>query len=350
MTAERGVIAARALWLAAPRVAEFRHEIVPPPEAGEIRVRTIASALSQGTELLVYRGQVPPDLPLDLPTLAGSFAFPIKYGYAAVGRIVDIGAAVTDFTPGDVVFVHHPHQSAFVVPAHPPAGPGPVRLPAGLDPPLGLFIANLETAINVLLDTPLRLGETALVFGQGTVGLLIAQLLRRAGAGRVIAIDPLARRRALALRLGVDEALAPADDLRARLRALTGGRGADVAIEASGAGAALQAALEAVATEGTVVAVSWYGTKPVTLTLGGHFHRGRVRLRSSQVGRLDPALAPRWDHARRLALALALLSQLRLADLISHRVPFGDAPAAYRLVDERPDEAVQAVLTYDDEG
>lgn len=346
MGAEPRAITARALWLAAPRAAEFRREVVPPPGPGELRVRAIASALSQGTELLVYRGQAPPDLPLDLPTLAGSFAFPIKYGYAVVGRVVDIGAGVAGFAPGDAVFVHHPHQSAFVVPAQPAVGPAPLRLPEGLDPFLGLFTANLETAINVLLDTPLRLGETALVFGQGVVGLLIAQLLRRAGLGHVIAVDPLPARRELSRRLGADEAVAP-DEVADTIRQLTGGRGADVAIEASGVGAALQAAIEGVAVEGTVVVVSWYGTKPVPLALGGHFHRGRVRLRSSQVGRLDPALAPRWDAARRLALAVALLPELRLAGMISHRLPFEEAPAAYRLVDERPGETVQVVLTYD---
>jgi threonine dehydrogenase-like Zn-dependent dehydrogenase len=101
-----------------------------------------------------------------------------------------------------------------------------------------------------------------------------------------------------------------------------------------------------VADEGTVVVVSWYGTKPVSLHLGGHFHRGRVRLRSSQVGHLDPALAPRWDHARRLALAVDLLPTLHLAEIVSQRIPFAEAPAAYRLLDERPDETVQVVLTY----
>jgi threonine dehydrogenase-like Zn-dependent dehydrogenase len=150
----------------------------------------------------------------------------------------------------------------------------------------------------------------------------------------------------VAARLGVDAALAPDDDLAARVREVTAGQGADVAIDASGAGAALQAAIDLVADEGTVVVVSWYGTKPVSLSLGGHFHRGRVRLRSSQVGRLDPALAPRWDHARRLALAVDLLPTLQLAEIISHRIPFAQAPAAYRLLDERPDETVQVVLTY----
>lgn len=346
--AEPGAVTARALWLAAPRVAEFREEVAPLPGVGEIRVFALASALSHGTERLVYRGEAPADLPLDLPSLAGSFAFPIKYGYAVVGRVERVGDGVTAFAPGDLVFVHHPHQSAFTIPACPAVGPGPVRLPAGLDPLVGLFTANLETAVNVLLDTPLRLAETVAVFGQGTVGLLIGQLLRRAGAGQVVVVDPLPQRRELALALGADLALPPSSELPTRLRALTAGRGADVAIEASGVGAALQQALDVVGVEGTVVAVSWYGTKPVTLTLGGHFHRGRVRLRSSQVGRLNPALAPRWDHARRLALVVDLLPQLRLAELISHRLPFAEAPAAYRLLDERPEETTQVVLIYDE--
>jgi 2-desacetyl-2-hydroxyethyl bacteriochlorophyllide A dehydrogenase len=337
-------LTARALWLTGPRRAEFRAERVPPPGPGEVRVRAIASALSQGTEMLVYRGQVPADLPLDLPTLAGSFAFPIKYGYAMVGHVVDAGPGVSDPAPGDIVFVHHPHQAAFVIPAG-----MPIRLPTGIDPLCGLFTANLEAAVNVLLDMPLHLGETALVFGQGTVGLLLAQLLRRAGAGRVIGVDPLARRREVARAVGVDVALEPGADLPDQVRALTDGRGADVALEASGAGAALQAAIDAVADEGTVMVVSWYGTKPVTLELGGHFHRGRVRLRSSQVSRLDPALAPRWDRARRTALVRDLLPQLHLTELISHRVPFSAAPDAYRLIDERPGDTLQVVLTYQDE-
>jgi hypothetical protein len=95
--------------------------------------------------------------------------------------------------------------------------------------------------------------------------------------------------------------------------------------------------------------VGWHGTKQASLALGGHFHRGRVRLRSSQVGRLDPALGPRWDHARRAALVRELLPQLRLAELITHRFPFERAREAYRLIDERPDEVVQVVLTYEDE-
>jgi len=291
--------------------------------------------------MLVYRGEVPQDLRLDLPTLSGSYAFPIKYGYAATGRILDTGSGVEDLTPGDPVFVHHPHQDLFLAPAQ-----MPVRLPDDLDPELGVFAANLETALNVVHDTPVRLGETTLIFGQGVVGLLVAPLLKLAGAGQVLVVDPLEERRRVALAAGADDAFGP-KRLTEHITEITGGRGVDVAIEASGSGAALQSAIDAVATEGTVVVASWYGTKPVTLALGGHFHRGRVRLRSSQVGRSNPELAPRWDRDRRMDTALSLLGSLKLRELISHRIPFEEAPEAYLLLDERPGEALQVVFTYE---
>ena len=177
----------------------LREETVPSPGPGEVRVETIASAVSAGTEMLVYRGEVPQDLPLDLPTLRGSYAFPIKYGYAVAGRVLDTGSNAGHLYPGDPVFVHHPHQEVFVVPAT-----MLVRLPDDLDPLLGVFAANLETALNVVHDTPLSLGETALVLGAGVVGLLVARLLKLAGAGAVLVVDPLERRRKLALAAGAD--------------------------------------------------------------------------------------------------------------------------------------------------
>jgi 2-desacetyl-2-hydroxyethyl bacteriochlorophyllide A dehydrogenase len=332
---------ARALWFTAPRTATLLAETVEPPGPGEVRVETIASAVSAGTEMLVYRGEVPRDLRLDLPTLAGSYGFPIKYGYAAAGRVLDTGSGVERLSPGDPVFVHHPHQDVFVVPAQ-----MPVLLSDDLDPVLGVFSANLETALNIVHDTPVRLGETALIFGQGIVGLLVALLLQLAGARPVLVVDPLEERRRLALAAGADGAFAPGG-LSDRVMEITGGRGADVAVETSGSGAALQSAIDAVATEATVVVASWYGTKPVTLALGGLFHWGRVRLRSSQVGRLNPELAPRWDRTRRMDTVLGLLGRLKLRELISHRIPFGEAPEAYTLLDERPEEALQVIFTYE---
>ena len=334
-----GWLDARAVWFAAPRTAELRRERVPPPGPGEVRVRSVVSAISHGTEILVYRGEVPEGTALDLPTFAGDFSFPIKHGYASVGRVLDSG--VGHLSPGDLLFVHHPHQEVFTV-----AADLSVRLTNGTDPTTGVFFANLETALNVVHDTPLRLGETALVFGQGVVGLLITQLLKRAGASQVLIVDPIENRRKLALGVGADAAFEPGEDLRERILEATARRGADVAIEASSSGAALQAAVDAVAAEGAVVVASWYGTKPVTLSLGGHFHRGRVRVRSSQVGRISPELGARWDRDRRTAAVLDLLPRLRLKELISHRIPLEDAPRAYRLVDEDPGETVQVVLTH----
>lgn len=339
-------VQARSLWFTAPGEAELRPETVPPPGEGEVRVRAAASAPSGGTEMLVYRGEVPEDTTLDLPTLEGDFGFPIKYGYALSGRVEEIGPGVTGLAVGDPVFVHHPHQSRLTVPAS-----YAVSLPHGIDPSIGVFAASLETAVNIVHDSPLKLGETALVFGQGVVGLLVAQLLRLAGAGVVLTVDPLESRRRLALALGADEALTPGEGLVEEVLAATGGRGADVAVEASGVGAALQEAVEAVAVEGTVVVASWYGKNPVTLALGSNFHRGRVTLRSSQVGMLNPALSPRWDHARRTQTVVELLEdpRLRLGALVSHRVPFERAPEAYRLIEGRPAGLSQVLLTYEGE-
>jgi 2-desacetyl-2-hydroxyethyl bacteriochlorophyllide A dehydrogenase len=330
-----------AVWFAAPRRVELREEPLLPPGPDELQVRAVASAISHGTEMLVYRGQVPEGTGLDLPTLAGDFSFPIKYGYASVGRVTGVGAGVPDFGVGDAVFALHPHETAYVVPAN-----LTWRLPADLPLERGLFAANLETALNALLDQPVRLGERVVVFGQGVVGMLIGVLARRNGAGAVIVVDSYERRRAAATRLGANRALEPGPELARRLDDATDGHGADLVFEASGSPTALQTAIDAVAPEGTIVVCSWYGAKPVALGLGGHFHRGRVRLRSSQVGRVDPALLPRWDRARRSAVVLDLLRELPLEQLISHRIPFDRAAEAYRLVDERPDETIQVVLSY----
>ncbi len=333
---------AAAVWFSAARQAEVRREPLPQPGQGEVLVEAELSAVSQGTELLVYRGEALPELPLDLPTLAGSYALPIKYGYASVGQVRAVGHGVRDLTPGQRVFALHPHQSAYVLPATLARA-----LPADLAPEAGVFAANLETALNVVLDAPPRLGETAVVFGQGVVGLLLTQLLHRAGAVRIVAVEPGARRRALALALGADAALAPAEATPARLRELAGGRPPDLVYEVSGSAAALQQAVDCLAPEGTIVAVSWYGRRPVQLDLGANFHRGRLRLVSTQVGSLNPALAPRWDRERRWQTVLALLPQLRLAELVSHRFPLAEAPAVYRLLDEGREETAQVVFTYD---
>jgi 2-desacetyl-2-hydroxyethyl bacteriochlorophyllide A dehydrogenase len=328
------------VWFPRAREVELREETLRAPGTGEIRVRALASGLSHGTEMLVFRGQVPPDLALDLPTLAGSYGFPIKFGYASVGVVSGVGAGVSGLGPGDQVFVHHPHQDEYVVTAA-----SAVKLPPRLPAEAGVFFANCETALNVVLDAHPRIGEEVVVFGQGVVGLLITQLLQQAGAS-ITAVEPMKLRRDLAVRCGADDVVAP-DAAIERIMARTNGRGADVVIEASGNASALQLAVDAAAFQAPVVVCSWYGSKPVSLDLGSRFHRQRLRLVSSQVSQLDPALAPRWDRRRRRDTAVGLLSELVLGPLVTHRIPFSRAAEAYALVDQRPEETVQVILTYD---
>lgn len=335
-----GAETAQALWFPRARSVELRDEVLPPVGPEDVRVRAVVSGLSAGTELLVYRGFVPPDMTLDLPTLRGSFGFPVKYGYASVGRVLERGAAVRGLQQGDLVFVHQPHQTEYVV-----AGGLPIRLPDTINPGLGVFLANLETAVNVVLDAHPHFGERVAIFGQGVVGLLLTQLLRRAGASLIVAVDPVSRRRNLAEQVGADVAISP-EGAGTFIKELTGGVGVDLALEVSGNPAALTEALECTAFQGTVVVTSWYGSKPVSAPLGGRFHRERLRIMSSQVGSVDPALAPRWDRARRADLARDLLTRLQLAPLISHRIPFKRASQAYALLDHQSEEVAQVVLTY----
>jgi 2-desacetyl-2-hydroxyethyl bacteriochlorophyllide A dehydrogenase len=333
-------LSGQAVWFTAPGSVELRDEIVPHPGDGEVRVRALCSAISHGTEMLVYRGQIPPGTTLDLPTLAGDFAFPIKYGYASVGTVTETGHGVTTLAVGDLVFCLHPHQTHYVI-----AADLAWRLPPELAPERAVFAANVETALNALLDAPIRLGERVAVVGQGTVGLLIGLLARRNGAGTVAVLDPIERRRELAASLGADVALDPAGAGPADVADALGSR-PDVVFEASGNPAALQLALDAVADEGTVLVCSWYGTKGVMLNLGDRFHRGRIRVRSTQVGRIGPEISARWDYARRRATVIELLAHLPLNRLVSHRFAVEDAADAYRLVAERPAETLQVVLTY----
>lgn len=294
--------------------------------------------------MMVYRGEAPADLSLDatLPTLQGSFSFPVKYGYASVGRVVDLGSDVSGLALNDLVFAFNPHETCYTIPAT-----VAVKLPRELDPRIGIFAANVETALNALLDAAPRLGERVVIIGQGVVGLLITQLVRRAGASVVIASDLYEKRRALSRAVGADVAVDPAaENLAERVSDLTGGTGADVVIEASGQTRALDDAITVAAQEARVVVVSWYGTKPAELSLGGDFHRKRLTLKSSQVSSLDPSLSPRWTIPRRRDLAVRYLGELLLNELISHVLPFESAAEAYRMIDEQPGEVIQVALDY----
>jgi 2-desacetyl-2-hydroxyethyl bacteriochlorophyllide A dehydrogenase len=330
---------ARAVHFVAPRRVELREVELPDPSEGRILVATEWSGISSGTELLAYRGEVDPDLPLDetLGALAGTFAYPFRYGYSAVGRVV---RPAGPFREGQRVFAFHPHQDRFVTDA------GDAVAVDDLDPRAATLYPMVETALQVALDAAPRLGETVVVAGLGAVGILVAALLARTGAV-VLGSEPEPSRRAAAAAIGV-RAVDP-DAAAEVVAAETGGRGADLVVEASGNPKALAAALSLLAHEGTALVCSWYGTKPVTLPLGAAFHRRRLALRSTQVSTLPAALTARWDRRRRAELAWRLCRELPLSALATHAFPFERAAEAYACADRKDDGLIHAALRYQGE-
>ena len=324
---------ARRLMFIAPRRVELAAVDVAEPGPGQVLVRTLHSGISSGTELLCYRGLLDPDLPLDerIGSLDGSFRYPFPYGYSCVGVVERSSGAVP---PGTVVFAFHPHQDRFVV-----AGSDVVVLPEGTDPRSGTLFPLVETALQISLDAGPVAHETVVVLGLGAVGVITALLLQRAGAD-VLAADPLAGRRALAVSLGVP-AVTP-DELPSRLP----DGGVPLLVELSGSPTALADALPLLAHEGTALVGSWYGEQDVRLPLGGAFHRRRLTIRSSQVSTIPAALAGRWDVGRRRQVAVALLGELPLGALATTEFPFDEAPAAYRALDSREPGVVHVALRY----
>lgn len=301
---------ARALWAVAPGVAELREEALPAPGPEEVLVRTLASGVSRGTERLVLQGRVPRSqwAAMRAPLQAGSFPFPVKYGYAAVG-VVEAGPAAL---LGRRVFCLHPHQDRFVAPA---ALCAPV--PDAVPDARAVLAANMETAVNVLWDARPLVGERGLVIGAGVVGLLVTFLLARVPGLDLAACDLDAGRAPLVETLGgrfCTPSLAP------------GAR--DVVVHASADPAGLRLALDRAGFEGRIVEASWYGDREVAMPLGEAFHARRLSILSTQVGQVAPAMRGRRNHAERLALALALLDDARLDALLAPATRFGDLAAA----------------------
>lgn len=318
---------------------------VAEPAAGQVLVQASCSAISPGTEMLIYRGQWPEGVATDntIDALSGAFAYPLAYGYCVVGRVIALGAEVPSHWLGRRVFAFHPHQDLFcagVATLHP--------VPDDLDDETALFLPSMETAVNLLQDGAPLIGENILVLGQGIIGLLTTALLSRFPLATLISVDPYPLRRKVSLDLGAHESYDPEDGgLYKRLSGVPGqGGSTDLVYELSGNPATLNTALSLVRFNGRVVVGSWYGAKKAALDLGSFFHRGRISLISSQVSSLDPPLTGRWDHPRRLELAWEMLRQVRPSGCISHRFSLNDAPRAYELIDHHPKETIQVIFDY----
>jgi len=319
---------ARAFWVATPGRGEIRGETLRPPADGEVVIRALYSGISRGTEALVFSGRVPRSEwdRMRAPFQQGEFPAPVKYGYSMVGRVERGPDALT----GRIVFVLHPHQTRFVVPAY-----AVHVLTDGIDPARAVLAANLETALNGVWDARPHLGDRIAVIGAGTVGCLAAWLVSRIPGCDVELIDINPRRatvaRALDLRFAEPSAAA---------------RDADLVIHASGTPEGLELALQVAGVEARIVELSWFGDRAVPLPLGGAFHARRLTIASSQVGRIAPSQHPRWDARRRMQLVLTLLRDPRLDGLISGESKFEELPEVMAKLAREPGDALCHRIRY----
>ena len=324
------LVVARALWYVKSGVAELRTERLAAPRPGEARVKTRFSALSRGTERLVAYGQVPQSesARMRAPMQTGEFPFPVKYGYSATGVVV----AGSDELIGKQVFCLHPHQDYFHAPET-----MLIPLPDAVPAQRATLAASMETALNAHWDAGTGPGDKILVIGAGIVGLLTAHLAKRIAGCHVTVTDIDPGRAAIAQKLGLTFA-APADAPRENR----------IVFHTSATAAGLQSAIDAAAFEGRIIDMSWYGTAPVTLQLGGAFHAKRLHLISSQVGHVSPSRRATTSHRQRLIQALALLDDPALDNLVAAEVAFGDLPGQIPVLLGPTGGALPPVIRYPD--
>jgi 2-desacetyl-2-hydroxyethyl bacteriochlorophyllide A dehydrogenase len=335
---------ARVLYFSAPETVEIRTETIGRPDRDELLVETVASGISPGSELLVYRGEFPEGVPVDatIDALGGEFEYPLRYGYAAVGEVVETGEAVDEDWLGRRVFAFEPHADRFRTT---PDRVVPIR--DRTTATAATLLPSVETATNLVLDGHPRVGERVVVFGAGLVGLCTVHLLSGFPLDRLIVVEPVPDRRELAETLGADRTVAP-DEVDSVLAADgdADARGADLIYELSGKPSTLDAAIGTVGYDGRVVVGSWYGSRRAAIDLGGSFHRERISVESSQVSTIDPSLRGRWDRQRRFDVAFDHLESLETDALHGGTVPFGEATEAYRRLDDGGVDGPHVVLTY----
>ncbi len=330
------------LTFTAPRQLEIIERELPPPGADEVLAQTLVSAVSPGTEMLIYRGQFPKEMAESADSISAGLAYPLAYGYACVGRVVEVGKQGNREWLNRLVFAFQPHTSHFI--ANPAAL---IPVSADLSAETAAFLPNMETAVSLVQDIAPVLGERGLVLGQGIVGLLAASLLAEFPLDCLVTADNFARRRAESLKAGASAALDPSQpDFRQQAQAALGGEKADFVLEISGSPAALNDAIALTRFSGRVIVGSWYGEKRAPLDLGGDFHRARIAITSSQVSAIRPELSARWSKSRRFGVAWQALARIRPEKWVTHRVDIHKAPEMYKMLDENPQDAIQVLFDY----
>ena len=345
----------KTIYFTAPKQIELREEPLSVLSADEVLVETICSAISAGTEMLIYRGQFPKEVDA-IDSISRGLHYPTSYGYASVGRVIEIGTSVNGEWENRLVFSFQPHTSHFVTKPE-----SLIPIPDSLSHEAACFLPNMETAVNLVQDATPIFGERVLVLGQGVIGLLTTALLKEFPLETLVTADHYSLRREASLALGVTATLDPAtvDFCEKALshchRVLIPHRditelprrgGFDLTFELSGNPAALNDAIAVTAFSGRVVIGSWYGDKRTSIDLGSVFHHSRIKLISSQVSTIAPELSARWDKQRRFGVALEALKRIQPQKWITHRFNISRAAEAYKLLDESPEQAIQVVFNH----
>lgn len=336
------------LYFKEPLVMELREQPVPEPASDQVLVATRLSAISAGTEMLVFKGLFPEHMAVDatIASLSGRFHYPLAYGYNCVGEIVAAGTRVDPGWIGRQVFAFHPHESHFT------ASPEDLlSIPPGVSLEDAVFLAGMETAVNLVMDGRPLIGEHVMVFGLGTIGLLTLALLARYPLARLSGVDRLALRRKTALALGTDRVFDGTEQdgevaLATTLAESPIDGKADLIFELTGNPEVLNSVLSWSGFDTRIVIGSWYGGKTAAIDLGGRFHRDRVRITSSQVSTIAPYLAGRWSRARRLQTAWKMVQAIRPSAFITHRFDISRAQSAYDLLAGASPDVLQAILVY----
>ncbi len=319
---------ARAFWVRSPGVGEIRSMILPEPAPDQVLVRTLYTGISRGTEVLVFQGNVPIGQygVMRAPHQEGEFPGPVKYGYLNVGVVEQGPVALM----GRTVFCLYPHQTAYVVPAS-----DVVAVPDGVPAARAVLAGTVETAVNALWDAAPLVGDRVTVVGAGMVGCCVARILAQFPGVTVQLVDVDASRSAVAAALGA-EFVTPAQAAQGR----------DLVVHASATAEGLALALDLLAPEGTVVELSWYGDREVSLPLGGSFHSGRLTIRGSQVGTISPARRASRGFADRLTLALDLLRDSSFDSLCTGESAFEQLPDVLAAIAAGTRPALAHLITY----
>jgi 2-desacetyl-2-hydroxyethyl bacteriochlorophyllide A dehydrogenase len=335
-----------------PRTVSFESYEDLPLKPHEVRLRTLYSGISAGTELTAFRGSNPylhkqwdPARRLFIPAEQPSLTYPVSgWGYEEVGEVIELGGEVQDVSMGDVIFGTWGHRTHHIVEEDYARD----RVQAeSLDAIFGIFSHIGSIALNGVHDARIRIGETIVVFGMGTLGQIVGQLSRKSGA-KVVGVDRFSRRLEIAHRSGAADIVLNADDgeVAERIRTITDNRGADVAVEVTGSSIALNQAVRSVAYSAKVIALGFFQGEAAGVFLGEEFHHNRVNIVGSQIFGTDPELTYRWNRLRLVQTFMRLQADgvVDLKPVISHVIPFDDAEEAFRIIDQEPENALQVVL------